>query len=188
MTESVGRSQEAEVNAGRAAEIHCLVRGEMLSGQPFRCHVTGDSMSPLFRTGDRVLVDPDPGAPLRAGDIVQVSYQGDVVTHRLMVSPHMPENTFVITKGDRALAADQPYPVAAVTGRVVGVDRRNRTLVLDGSPWQALAARILVWEWRCLSEMKNDLVRRVLHWCCGRGVRALTNLAWTRSAVISDGR
>jgi signal peptidase I len=178
---------ELAVNSGRKGGIHQLVREKMLAGQPFRYHVVSDSMSPVFRTGDRILVVPGPVAAFRAGDIVLVFHRDGAVTHRLMSAPDTRGSMCLVTKGDRALAADQPWPLENVCGRVVAVDRGARSLVLQGSRWHSLVGRILVWEWRCLSGMQNRLARRILHWCCGRGVHTLTRLAWFATKAACGG-
>jgi signal peptidase I len=162
----------------RKVEIHQLVRDEMLGCHSFRCHVESDSMAPIFRTGDLILVAPGPVEALSAGDIVQVHHRDVVVTHRLMSSRCLPGCTRLITKGDRALIADQPWSAENVSGRVVAVDRGDRSLVLENSWWHALVGRVLIWEWRNLSGFGNSSVQRVVHWCCRLGVSVLVKLAW----------
>jgi hypothetical protein len=173
----LGPCERSGTTGGREAEIQQLVRGQMLADQPFRCRVMSDSMSPILRTGDRILVVPGAVETLSAGDIVQVFYHDRVVTHRLMLSVAQTAYRCLVTKGDRGLEPDHPWPLVSVSGRVVAVDRGDRTLALD-SLWHTWVGRMRVLEWRCISGLRISVVRSIVHWCCSLGVGVLARFAW----------
>jgi nickel-type superoxide dismutase maturation protease len=83
--------------------------------------VTGPSMSPTVRHGDRLLVRRVPTASVRAGDVVLARFPSRpelLVVKR--VRHAVPGGHWV--EGDNSLVADdsRAYGVAVVVGRVVG--------------------------------------------------------------------
>ena len=88
--------------------------------------VTGWSMAPALRPGDRVLLAD--GA-LRVGDVVVVTAPQRLLVHRVVAfvaARDGSEPGFVITRGDGVRHCDAPSPLASVLGRVVAVERNGR--------------------------------------------------------------
>lgn len=86
--------------------------------------VTGWSMAPLLRPGDRVVLD---GGVLRVGEVVVVAAPERLLVHRIAAIVDGGDGaSFVVTRGDRVARCDAPSPVAAVLGRVVAVERNGR--------------------------------------------------------------
>ncbi len=87
--------------------------------------VTGWSMAPALRPGDRLLLDD--GA-LRVGDVVVVAAPRRLLVHRVIAfgTACDGEPGFVITRGDGVRHCDAPAPLTAVLGRVVAVERNGQ--------------------------------------------------------------
>lgn len=88
--------------------------------------VTGWSMAPALRPGDRLLLAD--GA-LRVGDVVVVATPQRLLVHRVVAfvaACDDGEPGFVITRGDGVCHCDAPAPLTAVLGRVVAVERNGQ--------------------------------------------------------------
>ncbi|MGN6634908.1 MAG: signal peptidase I [Oryzihumus sp.] len=109
--------------------------------------VTSGSMVPTFSPGDVVLVEQRRPDQLHPGMIVTFQAPGapELTTHRIMAMRHLPQGTFIQTKGDANPAPDPNLsPVTSVfgvlTGSVPWVGRwlvfyqsdRGRLLILGG--------------------------------------------------------
>lgn len=103
-------------------------------GAPLALQVTGGSMRPLLRPGDRVLLERAAPESLRPGDLLALRRGGEVVTHRLLAR----EGAALLTRGDAAPHPDPPFTAADVLGRAVAVERGGRSLDLQSRPWPAL--------------------------------------------------
>lgn len=105
--------------------------------------ISGRSMLPLIRDGDRVLVRHG-HTDVRRGDIV-VFRQGDqLIAHRVLRicqggagrgTGRGTGPTF-ITKGDNVLHLDRPLSGSKILGRVLAVRRGNQHLSLNTAGWR----------------------------------------------------
>lgn len=103
-------------------------------------HVSGTSMQPVIRRGDRVWVECVSPDVLCRGDLVVIQRDTGLVTHRL-VARHAAS---CLTKGDSCLLLDPPLPMLALRGRVVRIERGTAHIDLRRSPWR-LTNRWLGW-------------------------------------------
>jgi hypothetical protein len=85
--------------------------------------VTGKSMNPIIRHGDRVLIVACPSVPAR-GAVVLMDAGGVPLLHRIVSH----RGGSVITRGDNRSVADQPRPATSIVGRALVV-RRDGTAV-----------------------------------------------------------
>ncbi|OGO04185.1 MAG: hypothetical protein A2Y73_05210 [Chloroflexi bacterium RBG_13_56_8] len=105
--------------------------------------ITGTSMRPLLRPGDHVWVEHG-GRRIRRGDVI-VFLQGDrLVAHRVLAYHVKADSWGFLTKGDRSPQFDLPVQESCIFGRVVAVQRGNRTLSLDSS-FLCVAGWLVVW-------------------------------------------
>lgn len=92
---------------------------------PMDLPLTGLSMFPAIRPGDRcrtTAVDPE---ALRVGDVVLATRDDRLYAHRLVdVLPGPP--TQWLLKGDTMLQPDPPFDAGDILGQVIGVERRGR--------------------------------------------------------------
>ena len=110
-----------------------------LSGQDLlRLKVTSNSMAPLLRSGDYVLLRPAPVESLNRGDILVTRQEGGYLTHRVVAIT----DQSVQTKGDMNKQADAQTDKKNIVGLVEVIERRGRVHRLDTRS-QVLLARIL---------------------------------------------
>ena len=103
--------------------------------------ITGLSMYPELRPGDRVEVMPCRAQDLRPGDLVLLG--GDsLIIHRYLFR----RGSRIIAKGDHAAAFDPPWPVTAVEGRVAVRIREGRRTKLDRG-WSRWRGRCIQLYW-----------------------------------------
>lgn len=110
-----------------------------LSGQDIlRLKVTSNSMAPLLRSGDFIILRPAPVTSLNLGDILVTRQEGGYLTHRVVSIT----DQWVLTKGDRNNQADALTDKKNIVGLVEAIERRGRVHRLDTRS-QELLARIL---------------------------------------------
>jgi hypothetical protein len=98
-------------------------------------HTQGESMLPLIREDDRLLINFDL-ATVRRGSIVLFSQNGRLVAHRVIrVLPGSPPR--FLTKGDNAWRFDTLSDMNLL-GQVVAIHRQDGLLVLDTPKWRRI--------------------------------------------------
>ncbi len=136
-----------------------------------RLHVISDSMWPVLRPGDVVLVQLIEPAAARVGDVLVVQRGVELITHRLIA---VVGDRWVM-RGDNAIFADALIASADCIGQVIAIERGTRQTDLTQPPWPSL----------------NDRVGRLgrAHWrlthrlrLSGSAPRWLITLAWLVAA------
>jgi ribosomal protein S18 acetylase RimI-like enzyme len=97
----------------------------------------GRSMEPVLLPGDRVKIAKVKGR-LRAGWVVVFSWQGGIVTHRVI---RVAEKVFW-ARGDSCADMEGPVPVEDVIGRVVAFNRDGRWHSLEGATGETLGLAV----------------------------------------------
>lgn len=112
--------------------LECLVEGQRLD-QGIKLAVKGDSMAPLLRHGDSVLVNPCSSHDCQPGDLVVFRAGGALLTHRLVRKTL----THLISKGDANLIADPPHSLDDFVGLVQMIRRGKMSydLRFKGARW-----------------------------------------------------
>ncbi len=87
-------------------------------------------MSPLLRLGDKILLETITPEQLKSGDIITLVWPNSLVTHRYWAKEGEPPAQRLLTRGDRPLVFDKPWPADALIGRVYGRSRNGRLLPL----------------------------------------------------------
>jgi hypothetical protein len=105
------------------------------AGKPggLRLQARGESMAPLLRDGEAVLVRPVPPELIGRGDVVLFVADGGYLMHRVIGSAA--GGRLLMTKGDALPWADPPVEASALVGRVVARQA--------GGGWVALQPRFL---------------------------------------------
>lgn len=99
----------------------------LAAGNELRLRVDGDSMTPLIRPGDVVIVKPAALHQLACGDVVTVRRpSGDIVSHRIIIR----SDTALVTKGDNMRRPDPVWHAGDVLGRVVIIERGDTRIDL----------------------------------------------------------
>lgn len=110
-----------------APALLTTVREVLQAGGAAWLVVSGWSMTPLIRPGDRVLLERC--ASVRAGDIILADYQGRPVLHRVVrITDHG-----VFMRGDNGPAEGRAIDRAAIVGSAVLLDRGPRLIALRPS-------------------------------------------------------
>jgi uncharacterized protein len=110
----------------------------------------GDSMEPMIREGDRLLVRGVEPGQLRAGDIV--AFGRPLTCHRLVAVLHRNGEPYGVEQGD-AHATGTAIPLRLVVGRVEAIERGAHQILLT-SRWRRIQARLVA---------ARSLVRHLLH-------------------------
>jgi hypothetical protein len=97
--------------------------------------VEGQSMTPLLREGDSVLVSHGREGVQR-GSVVLFRQKGKLVAHRVLRITRDSEGSTLTTKGDSLRSIDAPVPADNIVGRVVAIKRQERKLRLDSPCWR----------------------------------------------------
>ena len=108
-----------------------IAKEESRVGDQIRLRVISDSMAPLLKVGDTVIVVPNSPAALRRGDVIVVWRNEEFITHRLVARRH----DHCYTKGDRFRYLDPPVDNEAVLGKVIAVQRGDFVVNFCGPRW-----------------------------------------------------
>jgi L-amino acid N-acyltransferase YncA len=109
------------------AKLDLLRKALMVA--PMTLDLTGLSMFPSIRAGDRCRVTAVDVETLRVGDIVLATRESRLFAHRVVEIRPGPPKTWII-KGDTLLWADPPVRAEDVLGQIIGLERRGRFLDL----------------------------------------------------------
>jgi len=167
------------------AALADLLKELLAAGRQMTLTVSSDSMAPLLRPGDQVVVTPVSLDLLTPGDVVTMTAVPDLLTHRFWgLSPD--GSPRLLTRGDRPLTFDSPRPVSDLIGRIYLRRRDGADLALDKGLGGWLN-RHLAWlaaaEWRWLAQaappvsktipavpqrrLSIRLIRRLIYaWAC----------------------
>jgi signal peptidase I len=134
LTDLDSLSCSLEAFAGLIADI--LKRGKSVR---FRAH--GESMQPLLRNGDYLLVQPVEAKRLRIGDVVLSNSQMEhIVAHRVIGRQLDRKGYAFLLKGDQAAQPDGWIPQDQVYGRVTEIERAGVRIEMG-----RLVMRVLGW-------------------------------------------
>jgi len=139
------------------------IRKLLAGGATIPIFVESESMSPLLRTGDKLLLQAASVDDLRVGDIITLQQTDHLLTHRF----YGMKNGLLRTRGDRNLAMDGLQPPDRLLGKIVERERNGRLFSLTHG-WQS---QHIAWlartEWRLLARGRDHipptLLARVLH-------------------------
>lgn len=141
-----------------------LLQQSLAQGQQPSLVVTSNSMAPLLRRGDHIRLEAVTPPLLRPGDIVVIGGGDHLLTHRYWGRLVADDQLWLISRGDRPLAFDEPWPAGRLIGRVVTRRRGRREL--------------------CLAAGRGRWLNRQLTWLAAAELRILTG----RDATTTDGR
>ena len=116
--------------------IDHVILEQLAKGKTFTFTLTGNSMHPLIRKGDRVHIQGCDPRDLSAGDIITYRNDDLTVTHRVLGITRKGNDIKLITKGDNEIISDPPVSAVSVLGKVASIQRGNRTLRLNTPFWR----------------------------------------------------
>ncbi len=106
--------------------------------------ISGSSMYPYLKAGDRVLVEHiDPGE-LRFGDIVTYRINNDLCSHRFIYMIKKTGSILgIVTKGDNIADFDQHLILPSqILGKIITVERKSVEINLQHPVWQGVNSLI----------------------------------------------
>lgn len=107
-----------------------LLRQSLQQGQAPQLEVTSNSMAPLLRRGDKVILEAVTPEQLTRGDVITLVSPKVIMTHRYWGTTSGQASIRLLTRGDRPLVLDEPWPLEAIIGRMVGRCRQEKDLRL----------------------------------------------------------
>jgi signal peptidase I len=99
---------------------------------PLRLPVVSDSMRPLLRAGDWILVEAVTPAALCLGDIIVVQRGAQLITHRVVAHDEQGWRTH----GDNTRVLDHVVLPAEIVGQVSTIERGAQRIDLQARRWQ----------------------------------------------------
>ena len=128
-----------------AATVARLSADLLAGGYSLCASVTGRSMSPTVRHGDKILVAPVGGRCWSPGDVAYTLCCGRIVVHRVLARfPEEPTEPVLLLGGDGNLHSYDLVPARHAIGRVVAVYRGGQPKRLD-TPIRTCRGRVCAW-------------------------------------------
>jgi signal peptidase I len=113
------------MNAELREQCKCGLAAEVLqSSGKLTLRATGASMLPTLWPGDVLTIQYNTLDQVALGDVVLFVREGRFFVHRVVSKPKAKDQqTFLVTRGDCMLQADQPVSSTELLGRVTHVER-----------------------------------------------------------------
>ncbi len=105
--------------------------------------ITGNSMLPLIKDRDRVLVKHGTSG-IRRGDVVVFRYGNGLAAHRVIHIYGGDDGPTFVTKGDNSPQFDPPSSAGEIVGRVLSIERGGKHMPLDTAAWRTVGWLIAI--------------------------------------------
>ncbi|MDP3786634.1 MAG: signal peptidase I [Candidatus Omnitrophota bacterium] len=103
-----------------------------------KLYARGNSMGPLIKEGDIVVIRPSTFKEIRIGDIAVFGVKGKLCAHRLIMKRAKGDRYIFVTKSDKTFMADAPFGHKNLFGRVSRIQKGTLTLNLESFFWTFL--------------------------------------------------
>ncbi len=103
-------------------------------GATSTCEISGLSMAPLLRHGDRLLIKHGAGR-FRIGDVIVFRVSEKLLVHRVVDKRKTKEGEVLLAKGDQSRVFDEPITADQVIGKVLEVQGSSGRLRLASRSW-----------------------------------------------------
>lgn len=100
-------------------------------GYYLRARVQGNSMHPVIRDGDVVLVKPAKMSEIKLGDVVCYRSGNIIIAHRFIQKRRENGKIALLIKGDSNLSFDKKVHREQVLGKVVVIEREGQEIGLN---------------------------------------------------------
>jgi len=106
-------------------------------GEKSSCTIIGNSMSPMIKDGDRLIIDHGTGR-FGVGDIIVFKTGSQYVAHRIISVTRKGDKLVFLSKGDNCISFDQPVPRDQVIGKVVQITKATGHIHTDSYMWKTI--------------------------------------------------
>ena len=114
-----------------ATLLAALLRESMRKGQQPQLTINSNSMAPLLQSGDQIILASVTLEQIQPGDLLTLTTEPSLLTHRYWRQWQHANTVYLLTRGDRPLLFDRPWPVDLLIGRVVARQRQGKVLSLQ---------------------------------------------------------
>lgn len=97
----------------------------------------GNSMYPMLREGDILLVKYSEANTLAMGDLVAYRSKGAVIVHRFLYRKEISGKSFIVAKADNRWWTDKPFGYESLLGKVTELQKGSQRLILRGFLWRS---------------------------------------------------
>ncbi|HXP81897.1 MAG TPA: S24/S26 family peptidase [Verrucomicrobiae bacterium] len=139
----------ADIQGNASIELACGLAEEVVRAfGEVRLRVFGTSMVPSILPGDLVLIQRASLHEISPGEVVLFLQEGRLFVHRVVgrkvaASADRPEESWLITRGDRLRHEDPPVTAPELLGRLVSIERDNQKVGLPAHEPNRLIVRLL---------------------------------------------
>ncbi len=164
-------------------------QGVLAAQAPVWLAIHGNSMSPTWIDGSRLLVVPASLESLHVGDCVAWRQDNQLIAHRFIRRKKISNQWYFQTKADNASAAEAWQSAGALIGRVAAIESSGRLLPLDRG-WVCVRQRLIglsaLWFWRLsenLTRNRKPAIEDALISCDSPQQR---RLLWAKQALLKS--
>jgi signal peptidase I len=125
----------------RHFDIFGVIEEALTRGTVVRFRAEGISMHPTIRDGEAITIAPVVTDDVVSGDVLLCRHGQRVLAHRVVAVTTCGTERFFELRGDANASCDTPIGANAIVGRVVGVRRNGRLLLLSGRAARRSSAR-----------------------------------------------
>ena len=139
----------ADSQGNASIEMACGLAEEVVRAfGEVRLRVFGTSMVPSILPGDLVLIQRASLDEISPGEVVLFFQKGRLFVHRVverkvLAASGRPEESCLITRGDRLRHEDPPVTSSELLGRVVSIERDDRIVELPAHEPDRMIVRLL---------------------------------------------
>ncbi|MDD3878071.1 MAG: signal peptidase I [Bacteroidales bacterium] len=108
------------------------------AGQKAKVKAGGNSMYPFIKKGSFVVIKKTDFHTIKTGDIVVFKGHLKIVAHRVIKIKKNADNWLLVCKGDSCNRADVPFSSDKYVGKVVAIERNNKTVNLESRTYQII--------------------------------------------------
>jgi len=116
----------------RHSDIFGVIEEALTHGTTVRFRAEGISMHPAIRDGEAISIVSVVTDDIVSGDVLLCRHGGRVLAHRVVRVTTCGLERFFELRGDANASCDTPIGAGAVVGKVVGVRRNGRLVLLSG--------------------------------------------------------
>lgn len=102
------------------------------------CSVSGNCMSPVIREGDSLIIEHG-NQDIHMGDVVVFGSPGQFFVQRVVHTENRGGREFLLLKGDKSPAFEQPISRDRVIGKVIEARGSNGHLPFNSFSWKCLS-------------------------------------------------